>query len=122
MDVSRYQEAWADEMPHWISLLMLRAAAIGVRKTAKELEVSHALVSQVLLRKLPGPTLHQRVLAQWGAIECVAYEDRISIDRCEMRRKTPCPTHNPMAMQRWRTCLQCPHNPQSKEAKHADQQ
>lgn len=118
MDVSRYQEVWADEMPHWISLLLIRVAAIGVRQTAGELGVSHALVSQVLLRKLAGPTLRQRVMEQWSEIECAPYEDHISIERCELRQKMPCPTHNPMAMARWRACLQCQNNPQSKECKH----
>lgn len=118
MDVTHYQAKWPGDMPHWISLLLIRVAAIGVRQTAGELGVSHTLVSLVLHRKTSGPTLRQRVLAQWDEIECVAYEDRISIERCELRRKMPCPTHNPMAMQRWRGCLQCQYNPQSKEHKH----
>lgn len=115
MDVTHYQAKWSGDMPHWISLLLIRVAAIGVRQTARELGVAHALISLVLHRKTPGPTLRRRVLEQWGVIECKPYGESISIDRCEQRQKVPCPTHNPMAMPRWIACRQCPNNPKSKE-------
>lgn len=115
MNVEHYQACWPDGMPHWIALLMARVEAIGLRQAAKELAFSHALLSLVLRRKTPGPTLRCRVLEQWGVIECKPYGESISIDRCEQRQKVPCPTHNPMAMPRWIACRQCPNNPKSKE-------
>lgn len=109
-----YAALW-DEKPLWVEVLLRRIRIEGLRGVARSLNVSHTLVSLCLSRKKPAERLAVKVMDKWGQITCAAHEDEISVVECEVRRKQPCPTHNPMAMQRWKACLQCPHNPQSKE-------
>ncbi|MGN5220476.1 hypothetical protein [Aeromonas veronii] len=109
-----YAAFW-DEKPLWVEVLLCRIRIDGLRGVARSLNVSHTLVSLCLSRKKPAGQLAFKVMKKWGQIICVAHDDEISFVVCEARRQQPCPTHNPMAMQRWKACLQCPHNQQSKE-------
>lgn len=110
-----YAAFW-DEKPLWVEVLLRRISIEGLRGVARSLDVSHTLISLCLRKQKPAGGLAVRVLAKWGQITCTAYDDEISFVECEARRKQPCPTHNPMAMQRWKTCLHCPHNPEQQGA------
>lgn len=118
MNVAHYEAHWPDGMPLWISLLLAQVKVGGIRGIARELRVDPSLIVHCLRRKRPGITLSQRVLTRWGELECQAFGDRITAVQCTERRDVPCPTHNPMAMQRWKACLQCPNNSQSKDHQH----
>lgn len=75
----------------------------------------------------PSPStraVERRVVAALGALDCPAQGEPISLIECQSYREKKAPTHNPQAMQQWKACQHCTHNPNcanALEASHASQ-
>lgn len=117
-----YAAFW-DEKPVWVEVLLQRLMVGTLRGVASELGVSHSLVIKCLRHERAEDELARKVMEKWGEISCEAFGDEISVVQCEVRQLQPCPTHNPMAMQHWKACLQCPRNKQQGgcDAKRTDE-
>lgn len=117
-----YAAFW-EEKPLWVDVLLRRLRVDSLRGVARDLGVSHSLISKCLRHERTEDALARKVMAKWGQISCEAFGDEISLDVCEARQQQPCPTHNPMTMQYWKACLQCPRNKQQGgcDAKRTDE-
>jgi len=108
----------------WLDLLRAEAGATSITATALRLGVSRTTVSLCLAERYPASTerIEAKVWDVLGQIECPALGGTITATECRTYRERPAPTHNPMAMQHWKACQHCPHNPNCaprKEVAHA---
>ena len=108
----------------WLELLRTEARATSITAAAQRLGVSRTAVSLCLAERYPASTEHieAKVWDALGQIECPALDKTINATECRTYRERSAPTHNPMAMQYWKACQHCPHNPncaQRKEVAHA---
>lgn len=106
--------AWGAEPPLFIRLLAIEAESTGRTRAAARINMSRTAVSLVLVNKYPSRTtdgVERRVMDVLGRIECVALDETITVEQCQRFYERPAPTHNPLAMQHWRVCQQCPFNP-----------
>ncbi|MCY1563092.1 hypothetical protein D9M68_1005790 [compost metagenome] len=81
---------------------------------ARRIGVSRSAVSLVLVNRYPSPStsgIERRVLETLGRLECPAQGEQVTVIQCQEFREKRAPTHNPVAMQSWRACQHCPHNP-----------
>ena len=88
----------------------------GKAGVAWRLNVSRALLSRVLSPNDPtgmSAKLAQRVIDCYHVVPACPYNG-LARPRSECRRLAlgPAPTHNPLAMQIWKTCQSCPHKPE----------
>lgn len=117
-------DAWGDTPPQWVRLLASEVARSNRTLAGARIGMSRTAVSLVLVNRYPSPStagIERRVMATLGRLECPALESRITADQCQAFREKPAPTHNPQAMQKWKACQHCPHNPDriAKEAPDA---
>lgn len=88
-------------------------AGVSVR-----LGVSRELVSRVMSKGksaiTPSTDFINRVIKRFHTVECLINGEAVAITEC-MKAINPAPTHNPIAMYRWRACQQCPKKPAAKE-------
>ena len=117
-------DAWGEQPPLWVQLLAAEVALSNRTQAGKRIGMSRSAVSLVLVNRYPSPStagIERRVLAKLGRLECPAKGEVVTVIQCQEFREKPAPTHNPMAMQPWRTCQRCPHHPSchAKEANHA---
>ncbi|SED09101.1 hypothetical protein [Pseudomonas anguilliseptica] len=106
--------AWGAEPPQWINLLAREVEQSNRTRTGERIGISRSAVSLVLANKYPSPStaaIERRVMDALGRIDCVALGEVITAEQCQSYRERKAPTHNPMAMQHWRTCQNCPNNP-----------
>lgn len=112
---------WGTEPPHWVQLLAREVEQTNRTRTGERIGMSRTAVTLVLQNRYPCPStgrVEQRVLNTLGRIECVALGESIDNAQCQTYRERPAPTHNPPAMQCWRACQHCQHNPNSTEKSH----
>lgn len=116
-------QAWGAEPPLFVSLLGAEVARSNMTKTGKRIGMSRTAVSLVLANRYPSPStagVERRVMDVLGRIDCLAIGEVVTAEQCQSYRKKPAPTHNPQAMQQWKACQHCSHNPNcSKENAHA---
>lgn len=115
---------WGDQPPLWIHLLAREVEQSNRTKAGERIGMSRSAVTLALANRYPSPStaaVERRVLDALGQIECVALGEVVTTEQCQSYRKRPAPTHNPMAMQCWRACQHCQHNPncQAQETRHA---
>ncbi|MFF3703970.1 hypothetical protein [Pseudomonas qingdaonensis] len=106
--------AWGAEPPLFVRLLAAEASATNRAKAAKRIGMSRTAVSLVLVNKYASPStarVERRVMDVLGRIECVAVGETLTVEQCQGFHQRAAPLHNPMAMQHWRACQQCPLNP-----------
>lgn len=102
----------------WRGLLEKAVAAHkkGKAGVAARLGVSRALVSRVMSdgKSAIDPTRDfiDLVISRFHTVECPIGNFNLStaISECE-KANNPAPTHNPLAMNRWRECQRCPNRP-----------
>ena len=105
---------WGDEPPLFVRLLAAEAAATNRAKAGERIGMSRTAVSLILVNKYSSPStagVERRVMEVLGRIECVAVGETLTVEQCQGFHQRQAPTHNPMAMQHWRACQQCPNNP-----------
>ncbi|BFN29465.1 hypothetical protein PSCT_01189 [Pseudomonas sp. SCT] len=117
--------AWGTEPPLWVRLLDAEVARSNMTAAAKRIGMNRATVSTVLRNCYPSLStagVERRVMDALGRLECPALEATITVVQCQAFREKPAPTHNPLAMQHWKACQHCPHNPscQAQESHHAN--
>lgn len=106
--------AWGAEPPLFIRLLAAEAMATNRAKAGLRIGMSRTAVSLILANKYSSPStagVERRVMGVLGRIECVAAGEALTVEQCQAFYQRSAPTHNPMAMQHWRACQQCPLNP-----------
>jgi hypothetical protein len=117
-------EAWGDTPPLWVQLLAAEVARSNITKAAARIGMHRASVSTALRNCYPRSStagIERRVLAKLAQLECPALDKKATADQCQEFREKPAPTHNPQAMQKWKACQHCKHNPNriAKEAPDA---
>lgn len=117
-------DAWGEQPPLWIQLLAAEVARSNRTEAGKRVGVSRSAVSLVLVNRYPSPStagIERRVLDTLGRLECPALGGETTAIQCQEFREKPAPTHKPQAMQQWKACQHCKHNPNctAKEAPHA---
>lgn len=117
-------DAWGDTPPLWVRLLAAEVARSNRTRAGARLGISRTAVSLVLVNRYPSPStagIERRVLAKLGRLDCPAKGEAVTVIQCQAFREKPAPTHNPQAMQKWKACQHCPHNPDriAKEAPDA---
>jgi hypothetical protein len=106
--------AWGAEAPLFVRLLAAEVEASNKTQASRRIGMSRTAVSLILANRYSSPStagVERRVMETLGRIECVALEDVVTIDQCQSYREKPAPTHKPQAMQHWRACQHCTHNP-----------
>ncbi|WP_095157157.1 hypothetical protein [Pseudomonas sp. Irchel 3E13] len=106
--------AWGAEPPLFVRLLAAEAVATDRTRASKRIGMSRTTVSLILANKYSSPStasVERRVMEVLGRIECVAVGETLTVEQCQGFYQRSAPTHNPMAMQHWRACQQCPLNP-----------
>jgi hypothetical protein len=88
----------------------------GITDTARRLGYSnHTLLSRILRGHVrPSRQFWGRVERAFARRRCPALEDIITLAFCAAYRAKAAPTHNPAAMQQWKTCLHCIHRKDDK--------
>lgn len=109
----------------WLELLRSEAAASSMTAVAGRLGISRTAVSLCLSGKYGAKTdrVAAKVLDILGeSVDCPAQGAVIAKRHCRDLSTRKAPTHNPVAMQHWRTCQRCAHNPQcrNRENSHAN--
>lgn len=118
--------AWGDAPPLWVRLLAAEVARSNMTIAARRIGMNRATVSTVLRNCYPSQStagVERRVMDALGRLDCPAQGATVTAAECQAFREKPAPTHNPMAMQHWRACQHCTHNPNCarKEPSHARQ-
>lgn len=108
----------------WLDLLRGAVAASSMTAVAARLGISRTAVSLVLAGKYGAKVdrIAAKVLDVLGeSVDCPAKGAVIAKSECNELRSRKAPMHNPIAMQTWRACQRCPHNPSchAKEAPDA---
>lgn len=98
---------------NWLDLLRTEARATSMQRAANRLGISRTAVSLCLAGRYPAGTgrIEAKVLDVLGQVDCLALGCPITPNHCRSHRERKAPLHNPVAMQIWRTCQHCPHNP-----------
>lgn len=109
----------------WIELLRSEVAASSMTAVAKRVGISRTAVSLCLSGKYGAKTerVAAKVLAILGeSVDCPAMGQIVAKEKCRDFCTRRAPTHNPVAMQHWRTCQRCPNNPKcsQRENPHAN--
>ena len=115
-------QAWGEQPPLFVQLLAAEVARGSMTQAGRKIGMSRTAVSLVLANRYPSPStagVERRVMDVLGRIECVALSEVVTSAQCQSYREKPAPTHNPTAMQHWRACQHCPHNPARPEAVNA---
>lgn len=117
-------DAWGEQPPLWIQLLAAEVARSNRTEAGKRIGVSRSAVSLVLVNRYPSPStagIERRVMDALGRLDCAALGEQATVIQCQEFREKKAPTHNPQAMQQWKSCQHCKHNPSchAKEATHA---
>ncbi|MDR0701289.1 MAG: hypothetical protein LBF61_02600 [Azoarcus sp.] len=83
----------------------------GISDTARRLGYSnHTLLSRILGGHIgPSANFWNRVERAFTRRHCPVMNDILTAAQCHENRQQPAPTHNPSAMQQWKTCQRCPH-------------
>lgn len=113
--------AWGEQPPLWVVLLAREVERTNRTQAAQRIQMSRSAVSLVLANRYPSPStagVERRVLDTLGRIDCVAIGEVVTVEQCQSYRERPAPTHNPLAMQHWRACQHCPHNPHCEASHH----
>ena len=111
--------AWGEQPPLFVQLLGAEVARSNMTATGKRIGMSRSAVSLVLANRYPSPStagVERRVLDALGRLDCVAIDAEVTAEQCQSYREKPAPTHNPQAMQHWKACLHCQHNPNCSNA------
>jgi hypothetical protein len=105
--------AWGEQPPLFVTLLAREVEQSNRARAAERVGVSRTAVSLVLVNRYPCSTdgVERQVMEVLGRIDCVALGEVITAEQCQTYRERKAPTHNPMAMQHWRACQNCPSNP-----------
>lgn len=106
--------AWGSEPPLWVRLLDAEVARSNMTAAARRIGMNRATVSTALRNCYPAAStagVERRVMDALGHLPCPALEVTITIVQCQNFREKPAPTHNPTAMQHWKACQHCKHNP-----------
>lgn len=106
--------AWGDQPPLFVTLLAREVEQSSRTRAGERIGMSRTAVSLVLINRYPASTtagVERRVIEALGRIDCVAVGEVVTATQCQSYREKPAPTHNPHAMQGWRACQHCPHNP-----------
>lgn len=117
--------AWGAEPPLWVRLLDAEVQRTNITAAAKRIGMNRATVSTVLRNCYPSLStagVERRVMDALGRLDCPAQGAVVTVVECQAFREKPAPTHNPLAMQRWKASQHCPHNPSchAQESRHAD--
>lgn len=99
--------------PRWLELLRAEAGRTSIGAVAGRVGYSRTAISQVMAGKYPGKperiaaavlTALEPVLT----VDCPHLGTAIEFHVCDQLAGQRAPTHNPVKMQHWRTCRQCP--------------
>lgn len=113
---------WGEAPPLWVSLLAGEVERSNRTQAGERIGMSRVAVTLALQNRYPSDStagVERRVMATLGRIKCVAVDSVITAGQCQTYRERPAPTHNPHAMQHWRACQHCQHNPNCSEKSHA---
>lgn len=116
--------AWGEQPPLWIVLLASEVQRTNRTKAGQRIGMSRSAVSLALVNRYPSPStdsVERRVLDKLGQLDCLALGEPVTVQQCQSFREKAAPTHNPMAMQAWKRCQNCPMNPNctAQESRHA---
>ncbi|MCY0966161.1 helix-turn-helix domain-containing protein [Parathalassolituus penaei] len=98
--------------PRWLTELRHQCAARSQAQVARELEVSGALISQVLKGKYPGDLhrIEKLVRGQYlGDTVLCPVLGELELDNCQRYQRQAGATHNPLRVQLYRACKHCEH-------------
>lgn len=107
-------QAWGEQPPLFVQLLGAEVARSNMTAAGKRIGMSRTTVSLVLANRYPSPStagVERRVMNVLGRIDCLAVGAVVTSEQCQSYRAKPAPTHNPNAMQHWKACQHCRHNP-----------
>jgi hypothetical protein len=107
-------QAWGDQPPLFVQLLSAEVARSNKTKAAERIGMSRTAVSLLLANRYSSPStarIESRVMSALGRLECPALGEVVTTTQCQSYREKPTPTHNPAAMQNWKACQFCRHNP-----------
>jgi hypothetical protein len=115
--VAKARGCWAPKVPDWIEALAGSCAAIGAQETAKRLQYSPSVVSQVLSKNY-GPygkggdlDKFEPVVrgALMGSVVVCPVLDEIGRDRCRQEQARPFVATNSTRARLRRACKTCEH-------------
>lgn len=96
--------------PRWLTELRHQCIARSQAQVARELEVSGALISQVLKGKYPGDLnrIEKLVRGQYlgDTVTCPVLGE-LELDNCQRYQRQAGATHNPLRVQLYRACKTC---------------
>lgn len=113
--------AWGERPPLFVTLLAREVEQSSRTLAGARIGMSRTTVTLVLGNRYPATStagVERRVMEALGRIDCVAVGEVVTVEQCQTYREKPAPTHNPPAMQGWRACQHCPHNPVCGEQRH----
>lgn len=101
--------------PRWLELLRAEAARTSIQALAARIQYSRSAVSLVLAGKYPGNTskIEVKALAVLEPalnVSCPYLGTVIAVVDCRQYASQRAPTHNPVKMNHWRACHQCPNH------------
>ena len=111
--------AWGEQPPQWISALARAVEQSSKAAVAKRIGISRTSVSLLLANKYPSPQTNKmqaKVEAVLNGVNCPLY-GALTNAQCQKERQKPFIASNPIRVQQYRTCAQCPHNTNAQEAK-----
>lgn len=101
--------------PHWLTVLKAEADRTSMGVVANRVGYSRTSISLVLAGKYPGKTdrIAEAVMDKLvTAVDCPYLGESLPAEVCRQHATGPAPTHNPLKLAHWRTCRQCPQQPQ----------
>lgn len=102
-----------------LELLKAEVERVGMQAVAARLGYSRTTVSLVARGKYPGDPERclARVMEVFGRVQCPYLGEELSGPTCRTYATRSAPTYNPMQLQHWKACQQCPHHPVNQDSK-----
>lgn len=97
----------------WFKTLKEQCDTKTARVVAQELGYSKTTLSLILNGHYVGKTdrVCDAVLLRYHFVECPHLRKMLRVHECVSLATSPAPTHNPIKMQQWRACQNCPKCP-----------
>lgn len=101
----------------WFKTLKEQIASKSMSVVAAELNYSKTTLSLIVNGKYAGKTterVREKVLMTYDVVACPYQNQMIAMSECVALATMSAPTHNPIKMQQWRACQNCPKRPKER--------
>lgn len=97
----------------WFKTLKEQCDTKTAKVVAQEVGYSKSAVSLILNGHYVGKTdrVRDAVLLRYEIVSCPHLGKVLPMHECVSLANSPAPTHNPIKMQQWRACQNCPKRP-----------